>query len=65
MRFKEKAVFITGGTRGRGKAMAFLEEGARVGVNGWNGDPVARFEDAFRGKEIDAFTSLDAMAKGK
>lgn len=51
MRFKEKVVFITGGTKGLGRAMAkaFLEEGAYVGVNGRNKEAVIKFEDKFRG----------------
>jgi len=57
MRFNEKVVFITGGTKGLGKAMAkaFLDEGARVAVNGRNKEAVAKFEDEFRGKNILAF----------
>ncbi|MCX7857746.1 MAG: SDR family oxidoreductase [Deltaproteobacteria bacterium] len=36
MRFKDKVVFVTGGSKGLGKALAlsFLKEGAKVGVNG-------------------------------
>lgn len=36
MKFEGKAVFITGGSKGLGKALTlkFLEEGAKVGVNG-------------------------------
>ncbi|MCS7281119.1 MAG: SDR family oxidoreductase [Desulfobacterota bacterium] len=36
MRFKDKVVFVTGGSRGLGKALvsAFLKEGAIVGTNG-------------------------------
>ncbi|MCX7965561.1 MAG: SDR family oxidoreductase [Syntrophorhabdaceae bacterium] len=57
MRFKEKVVFITGGTRGLGKAMAkaFLDEGARVAVNGRSKEAVSRFEDEFKGKDVLAF----------
>jgi len=59
MRFKEKVVFITGGTKGLGKAMAkaFVDEGAKVGVNGRNKDAVARFEDEFKGKDVLAFNA--------
>ncbi len=59
MRFEEKVVFITGGAKGLGKAMAkaFLEEGARVGVNGRNKDAVAKFEEEFKGKAVKAFTA--------
>ncbi len=44
MRFKDKIVFITGGTRGLGKAMAqgFLSEGASVAVNDKDAEMVAR-----------------------
>ncbi|HOP85587.1 MAG TPA: SDR family NAD(P)-dependent oxidoreductase [Syntrophorhabdaceae bacterium] len=57
MMFSEKVVFITGGTKGLGKAMAkaFLDEGAKVAVNGRNKEAVAKFEDEFRGKNILAF----------
>lgn len=36
MRFKDKMVFVTGGSKGLGKALVlkFLEEGAKVGTNG-------------------------------
>ena len=67
MRFKEQVVFITGGTRGLGKAMAkrFLEEGAYVGVNGLPQEAVSQFEEEFKGKPILAFladvTDYDAM----
>ncbi len=59
MSFKEKVVFITGGTKGLGKAMAkaFLEEGAKVGVNGRNKDAIAKFEDEFKGKNILTFSA--------
>ncbi|MCX8111101.1 MAG: SDR family oxidoreductase, partial [Syntrophorhabdaceae bacterium] len=59
MRFKEKVVFITGGTKGLGKAMAkaFMDEGAKVGVNGRNKDAVAKFEDEFKGKDVLAFNA--------
>jgi NAD(P)-dependent dehydrogenase (short-subunit alcohol dehydrogenase family) len=57
MRFSEKVVFITGGTKGLGKAMAraFLDEGARVAVNGRNTEAVATFEEEFAGKDVLAF----------
>jgi NAD(P)-dependent dehydrogenase (short-subunit alcohol dehydrogenase family) len=59
MRFQDKRVFITGGTRGLGKAMAkgFLAEGASVAVNDKDSEMVAKFEDEFRGKPVLAFTS--------
>jgi gluconate 5-dehydrogenase len=59
MRFTDKVVFITGGTKGLGKAMAgaFLEEGARVGVNGRNKDNVTKFEEEFEGKPVKAFVA--------
>ncbi len=51
MRFQGKVVFITGGARGLGKALAkaFLDEGASVGVNGRNRESLARFEEEFKG----------------
>lgn len=54
MMFKDKVVFITGGSKGLGKAIAkaFLEEGAKVGVNGRNKEALSRFEDEFKGKDI-------------
>jgi len=59
MRFKEKVVFITGGTKGLGRAMvkAFLEEGAYVGVNGRNKEAVIKFEEEFQGKHVLAFNT--------
>ena len=41
MRFRDKVVFVTGGTRGLGKAVAeaFLKEGAKVAVNGRKNGP--------------------------
>ncbi len=52
MKFKDKVVFITGGTKGLGKAMAkaFLAEGASVAVNGRNKEAVKKFEEEFQGK---------------
>ncbi len=72
MRFKDKVVFVTGGTKGLGKAMAkaFLEEGARVGVNGRNNEAVARFQEEFNDKgarafvsDITDYTGLEAVAR--
>jgi len=59
MRFKEKVVFVTGGTKGLGKAVAkaFLEEGARVAVNGRSVEAVERFKEEFEGREARAFAS--------
>ncbi len=52
MRFDDKVVFITGGTKGLGKAIstAFLSEGAFVAVNGRDADAVDRFQEE-AGKE--------------
>lgn len=57
MRFQEKVVFITGGARGLGKAMAqaFLSEGATVAVNGRDAQAVARFTEEFMGQQVLAF----------
>jgi NAD(P)-dependent dehydrogenase (short-subunit alcohol dehydrogenase family) len=59
MKFHEKSVFITGGTRGLGKAMAqaFLAEGASVAVNDKDPEMVAKFAEEFKGKPVLAFTS--------
>jgi NAD(P)-dependent dehydrogenase (short-subunit alcohol dehydrogenase family) len=59
MRFEEKVVFITGGTKGLGKAMAkaFLDEGARVAVNGRNSEAVEQFRTEFGGRTARAFVS--------
>ena len=67
MRFKDKVVFVTGGTKGLGRAMAqaFLEEGACVGVNGRNEEYVVKFQKDFKDKKVIAFnndiTNYDAM----
>lgn len=67
MKFTDKVVFITGGAKGLGKAMAkaFLDEGASVGVNGRNKEAIARFEQEFQGKPALAFntdiTDYDGM----
>jgi len=57
MRFKDQVVFITGGTRGLGKAMAaqFLAEGASVAVNGIPQEAATQFEEEFKGKPVLAF----------
>ncbi len=54
MRFQGKVVFITGGARGLGKALAkaFLDEGASVGVNGRNKESLARFEEELKGAPV-------------
>ncbi len=59
MKFKDKVVFITGGTKGLGKAMAkaFLAEGASVAVNGRNKEAVEKFEQEFQGKPILSFNA--------
>jgi NAD(P)-dependent dehydrogenase (short-subunit alcohol dehydrogenase family) len=72
MRFEGRVVFVTGGTKGLGKAMAkaFLEEGARVAVNGRTAEAVERFRTEFEGKQARAFASditdydgLEAVAR--
>jgi len=59
MKFKDKVIFITGGTKGLGKAFAkaFLDEGASVAVNGRNKEAVAKFEEEFQGRSILAFNT--------
>lgn len=54
MRFQNKVVFITGGTKGLGKAMAqaFLAQGASVAVNGRNKEAVEKFTEEFKGQNI-------------
>jgi len=67
MKFQGKVVFITGGARGLGKALAkaFLEEGASVGVNGRNRESLAKFEEEFKTASVLAFpadiSSYDEM----
>jgi NAD(P)-dependent dehydrogenase (short-subunit alcohol dehydrogenase family) len=72
MRFGGKVVFVTGGAKGLGRAMAeaFLKEGARVAVNGRSVEVVERFREEFKGGETKAFVSditdyegLEAVAK--
>ncbi len=57
MRFQNKVVFITGGTKGLGKAMAqaFLAEGASVAVNGRNKEAAEKFTEEFKGRQALAF----------
>jgi NAD(P)-dependent dehydrogenase (short-subunit alcohol dehydrogenase family) len=67
MKFDGKVVFIAGGTKGLGKAMAeaFLKEGARVAVNGRNAEAATKFEEEFTGSQARTFsadiTDYDAM----
>ena len=71
MRFQDKVVFITGGTKGLGKAMAqaFLAEGASVAVNSRSDEAVAKFSEEFKGQQVLAFdtdiadyAAMEAMA---
>ncbi len=59
MRFHEKVVFITGGAKGLGRAMAkaFLAEGAFLAVNGRNPETVTKFKEEFAGQPILAFNN--------
>jgi NAD(P)-dependent dehydrogenase (short-subunit alcohol dehydrogenase family) len=59
MKFEDKVVFITGGARGLGKAMAqaFLDEGARVAINDKDPQAVSRWEEEFSGKTALAFVA--------
>lgn len=59
MKFKDKVVFITGGAKGLGKAMAkaFLAEGASVAVNGRENEVVSKFAEEFQGKSVLAFNT--------
>ena len=69
MRFHDKVVFITGGTKGLGREMAkaFLAEGACVAVNRRNPDAVTKFEEEFKGQKVLAFntdiTNYEEMEK--
>ncbi|MDD3847098.1 MAG: SDR family NAD(P)-dependent oxidoreductase [Syntrophorhabdaceae bacterium] len=71
MRFESRVVFITGGTKGLGKAMAqaFLAEGASVAVNSRSKEAVDRFAEEFKGQQVLAFdtditdyAAMEAMA---
>ncbi len=73
MRFQDKVVFITGGAKGLGKAMAkaFLDEGARVGINARSSEAVAKFEEEFKGRPVKGWTAdisdcpaMEAVAQG-
>ncbi len=73
MKFADKVVFITGGTKGLGKAMAsaFLAQGARVAVNGRDKGAVAKFEEEFAREtsrafaaDITDFDAMEAIAQG-
>ena len=57
MRFEDKVVFITGGARGLGRAMAkaFLGEGARVAVNARNKESLAKFSEEFKTSPVLTF----------
>jgi len=59
MRFDEKVVCITGGTKGLGKAMAkaFLEEGAYVCVNGRTKENITKFLNEFQGQKVIALSA--------
>lgn len=71
MRFESRVVFITGGTKGLGKAMAqaFLAQGASVAVNSRNKEAAEQFTEEFKGQQVLAFeadiadySAMDAMA---
>ncbi len=53
MRFKDKVVFVTGGSRGLGKALVlkFLEEGAKVGVNGRDPNSIYALKEEWKEDE--------------
>ncbi len=57
MKFDGKVVFVSGGAKGLGKAMAkaFLAEGALVAVNGRNAEKVAEFNEEMKGQNAKAF----------
>lgn len=59
MKFQDKVVFITGGARGLGKAMAkaFIGEGARVAVNARNKEALSRFDEEFKSFPILTFNT--------
>jgi len=69
MKFENKVVFITGGTKGLGRAMAeaFLAEGAAVAVNGRNREATAKFEEELKGQRILVYnndiTNFEEMEK--
>ncbi|OPY89797.1 MAG: Gluconate 5-dehydrogenase [Syntrophus sp. PtaU1.Bin208] len=59
MQFGNKVVFISGGTKGLGWAMAeaFLAEGAAVAVNGRNPEATAKFAEEFKGRKVLVFNN--------
>jgi 3-oxoacyl-[acyl-carrier protein] reductase len=59
MKFKDKVIFITGGAKGLGKAMAkaFLDEGASVAVGDRDIKALGIFEEEFKGRPVLSFNA--------